>query len=359
VIGFTSPVNEKNGDNLVSEQSDTLTVRKQRSKLRPMSSQRLSLARSLSILSPTVEERTTEDDQFEANVKAPWRKEKSEASSFSEKENMASPHPPGQKPSFPVSKGKSNVFGINPSKYMESTLSLAKGVPKESPSKLVKQNKAASSSAEKQSSPKLPEAQAKYQSSFGKRKLPNFPLKYHQHDSPPVWNDSQDENMTPGTKNRPKIKILRASSPSIEGIAPGHVRRMAGSEPGLQPKMQIRPRRISKSLYDDPRRKKNPLATLYPFNKDPLSGVSHEEDEASLAQLAEALSAGVIEDLVQDLECKTAALVEEVVGEVAARRSLDAEVRQLKAVNQDRKHHNLEAHTVGGPPAFLYVLKFS
>ena len=78
MIGFTSPVNEKNGDNLVSEQSDTLTVRKQRSKLRPMSSQRLSLARSLSILSPTVEERTTEDDQFEANVKAPWRKEKSE-----------------------------------------------------------------------------------------------------------------------------------------------------------------------------------------------------------------------------------------------------------------------------------------
>jgi hypothetical protein len=351
-------VNEKNGDNLASEQSDTLTVRKQRSKLRPMSSQRLSLARSLSILSPTVEERTTEGDQFEANVKAPWRKEKSDAFSFSEKENMAPPHPPGQKSSLPGSKGKSNIFGINPSKYMESTLSLAKGVPKETPSKLVKQNKIASSSAEKESSPKPPEAQAKNQSSFGKGKFPKFPSKYHQHDSSPLWNGSRDKSPTPGSKNGPKIKLLRASSPSIERISPGHVRRMAGSEPGLQPKMQIRPRRISRSLYDDPERKKNLLATLYPFNKDPLSGVSREEDEASLAQLAEALSADVIEDLVQDLECKTAALVEEVGGEVAARRSLDAEVRQLKTANQDGKHHNLESRTVGDPPASLHPPNF-
>jgi hypothetical protein len=349
-------VNEKTGDNLASEQSEALTVRKQRSNLGPMSSQRLSLAKSLSILSPTVEERTTEEDQFEVNVKAPWRKEKSDASSFSEKENRAPPHPPVQKSSHPGSKGKSNVFGINPSKYMESTLSLAKGVPKETPSKLVNQNKVASSSAEKESSPKPPKAQAKIQQSFRKGKLPKFSLKYHQHDSSPLWNESQDKSLTPESKNGLKIKILRASSPSIEGLSPGHVRRMAGSEPGLQPKTQIRPRRVSRSLYDDPKRKK--LATLYPFNKDPLSRVSREEDEASLAQLAEALSANVIEDLVQDLECKTAALVEDVVGELAARRSLDAEVKQLKAANQDEKHHNLEARTVGDPPASVHPHEF-
>jgi hypothetical protein len=69
-------------------------------------------------------------------------------------------------------------------------------------------------------------------------------------------------------------------------------RRVGASEPGLPFKSQSKSdRRISKSLYEDSKRKRNLLDwSKLPFQKDPLLRVSEAEDTASLATLANALN---------------------------------------------------------------------
>lgn len=70
-------------------------------------------------------------------------------------------------------------------------------------------------------------------------------------------------------------------------------RRTGGSEPNLPLQSSNTPdRRISKSLYEDPKRKRNLLDwSKLPFQKDPLLRVSEQEDAASLAALAQVMDA--------------------------------------------------------------------
>jgi hypothetical protein len=92
--------------------------------------------------------------------------------------------------------------------------------------------------------------------------------------------------------NKAEIKFAQDLS-TMESKIP---RRTGGSEPGLQLKSPNRPdRRISKSLYEDPKRKRNLLDwSRLPFQRDPLLRVSQEEETASLATLAQAMDSANI-----------------------------------------------------------------
>ncbi|PVH89508.1 hypothetical protein DL98DRAFT_647264 [Cadophora sp. DSE1049] len=97
-----------------------------------------------------------------------------------------------------------------------------------------------------------------------------------------------------------QIKFSRAS-PRIPEDDLRSPRRIGGSEPGLQPRGRSRsPRRVSKSLYEDPKRKRN-LLDLSRVSRDPLSRVSREEDDASLAVLAQALDVDAEDDLLEKM----------------------------------------------------------
>lgn len=96
---------------------------------------------------------------------------------------------------------------------------------------------------------------------------------------------------------KPQITFSRPSPhcPEDHSSSP---RRIGGSEPGLLPRGRSRsPRRVSRSLYEDPKRKKN-LLDLSRISRDPLSRVSREEDDASLAVLAQALDVDAEDDLM-------------------------------------------------------------
>lgn len=108
-----------------------------------------------------------------------------------------------------------------------------------------------------------------------------------------------DGNLGVSTTKAPEITVSSASAGTAASSA-DHVkndarlsrskspRRIGGSEPGLQPRPHSHsPRRISRSLYDHPKRKKNILKLSSP--RDPLSRVSRADDDASLAILAQAL----------------------------------------------------------------------
>ncbi|CZT13719.1 uncharacterized protein RCO7_00680 [Rhynchosporium graminicola] len=88
---------------------------------------------------------------------------------------------------------------------------------------------------------------------------------------------------------KPGIKLSRASSRGSEENNARSPRRVGGSDPGLQPRARsYSPRRVSKSLYEDPKREKK-VFDLSKISRDPLLRISREEDDASLAILAQAL----------------------------------------------------------------------
>ncbi|KAK0125557.1 hypothetical protein ONS96_009393 [Cadophora gregata f. sp. sojae] len=99
---------------------------------------------------------------------------------------------------------------------------------------------------------------------------------------------------------KPEITLSRASphAPEDPSRSP---RRMGGSDPGLQPRGPSHsPRRVSRSLYEDPKRKRN-LLDISKVSRDPLSRVSREEDDASLAVLAQALDVHTADDLLEKM----------------------------------------------------------
>ncbi|KAI9051347.1 hypothetical protein LZ554_004394 [Drepanopeziza brunnea f. sp. 'monogermtubi'] len=90
----------------------------------------------------------------------------------------------------------------------------------------------------------------------------------------------------------PKITIFRTSSGSEDGKYLRVLRRIGGSDPGLQLRARsFSPRRVSRSLYEHPKRIKNVLP-ISRLPRDPLLRASHESDDASLAILAQALATG-------------------------------------------------------------------
>lgn len=91
-----------------------------------------------------------------------------------------------------------------------------------------------------------------------------------------------------------EITISRTSSRDFGNIQSNASRKLGGSEPGLQPSASnlAAPgnRRASRSLDDNLRRRsKIPGNQRMSLIKDPLSRISHQEDMASLAELAQVL----------------------------------------------------------------------
>lgn len=106
--------------------------------------------------------------------------------------------------------------------------------------------------------------------------------------SPSVTTPSKEQNKFSG------------ASPHTTEDQPKSPRRTGGSDPGLQPRGRSHsPRRVSKSLYEDPRRKRN-LFDLSRASRDPLSRISREDDDASLAVLAQVLDVDPEDDLLKD-----------------------------------------------------------
>lgn len=310
-------------------ENDGLQVRKQRSKSRPLSTQRLSAAKSLSLLSPTVEENFKESE-IETRSETPPVRKKSNASGSSNKENRPPPDdvlkgqysPPHSAPESACSASKEKLTTIHSQpidhlKFMEPNLSLMTGIPMETPKRLRGPIKETTSQFEKgkagervsrQSAPSIDSAKGNPAA-----QLPRTLLKPLSPSPPPennlrgigsaVWAKkslskdslgSQETAAPPSSQRKLKVLISRASTREPEPEMPKDQRRLRGSDPGMRVKVLDRsPRKVSRSLYDDPQRKKNLLELDYAKKfprKDPLSIISQEEDTASLAELAQALS---------------------------------------------------------------------
>ena len=305
-----------------------MKVRKRRSTSRPLSTPRLSTAKSLSVLSPTAEE-TSRETESSAQGEQFHTKEKSNASSSSNKENRplpadafkekASPrHSKSQSPCS-ASKGKSTTIHAQPIdhlKYMEPSLSLMTGIPMEVPKRVqtpfhepavqldktkaadrvLRQSESSSSGVHDISSTQPQRTLFKPLSpspppSSGPKKL--GPVAWAKKSLSRKSRISQDASDSPLHQKKPKVLISRASTMESEQEMPKDQRRLRGSDPGIRAKTPERsPRKVSRSLYDDPQRKRKlfelDYAKKFP-RKDPLSTISQEEDIASLTELARAL----------------------------------------------------------------------
>jgi hypothetical protein len=95
---------------------------------------------------------------------------------------------------------------------------------------------------------------------------------------------STSSSLRPQNSN---IRATKATEIVPEGTVSGHLRRIAASEPGQPSGLRVpQSRRLSKTTYGDTIRKKAWESSQQVINQDPLSRISHEEDEASLAALA-------------------------------------------------------------------------
>ncbi len=205
-------------------------------------------------------------------------------------------------------------------KYMEPSLSLVKGIPMEAPKSLRSPNKdivvhfKKENAAERTKTNIPPQSQTLVNSARDSQGELTHTLLKPPSLSPPLRNGlgnigpvawakktlaSKQSRQSEETvalnldQRKSKVLIFRASSMDSEVEIPKDHRRLGGSEPGTQTKFQDRsPRKFSRSLYDDPQRRKKLLepdhAKRMP-NKDPLASISQEEDLASLTELAQAL----------------------------------------------------------------------
>ncbi|KAG4436805.1 hypothetical protein IFR05_007695 [Cadophora sp. M221] len=116
-----------------------------------------------------------------------------------------------------------------------------------------------------------------------------------------------DQFLSVPSPPKPGITISRVSPHEAGELRGRSPRRIGGSEPGLLPRERSHsPRRVSKSLYEDPKRKKN-LLDFSKVSRDPLLRVSREEDDASLAVLAQALDADAEDDALETLPTQVGA----------------------------------------------------
>jgi hypothetical protein len=314
-------------------QNDSLKVRKRRSNPRPLSSQRLSVAKSLSVLSPTAEEHAKENESA-MHSEPPHMKEKSNASSSSNKENRplpddvlkgkTSPQHSSPESLCSASKEKSMTIHAQPidhRKHMEPSLSLVTGVPMETPKTFRSTNKEFVVHFEKGNATESVTREISRKSTpiggstwVPPAAQPTRTLLKPLSPSPPPQNSSRSlgpvawakkslssmQSRGPGetpqpipNQRKPKVLLFRGSTRDPEEWVSKDERRLGGSDPGMPTKVPDRsPRKVSKSLYDDPQRKRKLLELDYAKKfptRDPLASISQEEDLASLAELAQAL----------------------------------------------------------------------
>lgn len=356
--------------NLITDKhSDTLMVRKQRSGLRPMPSQRLSVSRSMNILSPTIEE-TAKDYLFDTSLQtastkaATARADRSTCDSEEDVQPLSSIRLPaaGIEESIKIEepliqKAESRPVARLHTKFDRSPNphhpGLRSPTPQPSASRTQELDCPKPPRFDRLTRPTSPNAQHVQQAEPASQTIKKWPsvlfevsnniqelhlstpdvskgilevkvpepmiksedikenrisiddfkvteeikiIKKHIHNTMPIhiseYKPHDELNPSPvssSTLNPRSLGItFTLDSEAKEIRVP---RRTGGSEPNLQPKSPNKPdRRISKSLYEDPKRKRNLLDwSKLPFQKDPLLRVSDREDVASLAALAQAM----------------------------------------------------------------------
>jgi hypothetical protein len=225
-------------------QSDVLVVKKQRLKPRPISNQRLSQTRSMSILSPTVEEQST-GDAGDPNSQDLYDHTSSSPGLFLETGNERCSA--NAVKSIPIR----NAIPVG-NDYLLKRSNFSPATPTSSQT----HNQGAHQQSGKQITHSLP-----------RRNTP----------------DGNQMASSVIEMNLPDITLPKGISRSVGRVVSGHVRRMIASEPA-QPCL-----RPTKSVFGKSRRKK---AWTVGANLDPLNRVSPQEDLASLAALAQALLQG-------------------------------------------------------------------
>ncbi|KAG0649007.1 hypothetical protein D0Z07_4860 [Hyphodiscus hymeniophilus] len=309
----------KISDRLSPRSNDTLNVRKQRSRLRPLSSQKLSGARSMSILSPTKEENVAE---FSPKPNLPSPKEplsvappeqSDESQTFLDMPEVSSPKVGKvpkttseislvddiSQPHRSVSPD-SVVFSTNKvSSKSENVLSMTITGSSSSPVTEHDPQKCSPLIELKICAPTIKSHQE--ESSLQDSELKDYFTEDTLKDSAPTAKpeDIIQQTLLPGLRqptpltpyqSNPDIRISRVTSlghPELPGS-----RRISASEPGLQSGIRLgmpttRPIRHSKSSVAETGTRN--IAEKWRVSRDPLANVSVADDLASLVTLAHVL----------------------------------------------------------------------
>ncbi|KAH6680224.1 hypothetical protein B0J14DRAFT_260413 [Halenospora varia] len=357
------------GGSFTLQQSDDLVVKKQRARSRPKSGQKLSVAKSMLVLSPTVEEQGTEDGLMTPSnhrVEGSWRAKKGLSRTSGHRIPAAPPHPirsnyqmgatpmphaRSKKSSIELREklktpaeslmneeiGGSNSTTLRPGSNSSLCKHHAKLASPSSQDKLkdvigiehTRASTAASPKANPATSSKSKESASKVKPLRGQnsdRKLrgklssensksyetPVKLSKHHKHHSGKSMRSLEKSREAQAASSlslkktrgpqeplqpsaiQPNIPIKAPSIPPKFHQSYGAFRRASASEPGRPRELRVPPpRRPSKSFQGG----NNGTAHLmaHHFTRDPLDRVSHEEDMASLAALAEILeSTGIL-----------------------------------------------------------------
>jgi hypothetical protein len=336
------------------------------------------------VLSPTVEEHA-QQDQCATQSETSHFKGNSKASGSPNKEHRPSPNVSKETTATPeslcsVSKGKSTAIHAQPIdhlKYMEPSLSLAKGIPLEvprgrrSPDKEIVVHVEEEMATERAKTGFPPWSDGSALGSPAEKPVrilvkPISPLPAAQNGirsiGPVAWakkslsskqSRESEETVAPTSSQRkPKVLIFRASSRESEIEDPKDHRRLGGSESSMQIKVPNRsPRKVSRSLYDDPQWRKKLLELDFEKkfpNRDPLETISQEDDLASLAELAQALDFADDQDGTSS-ESKTEGVKQETPYTPTSRKYTTANGWRGEASRLEKTGHNSRVAQVLGP----------
>lgn len=298
---------------------DSLTVRKQRNAPRRMSNQRLSTSRSLNILSPTLEEDPINPNLLTVTPRLRRRRLEFDGSAYDPEDNdMLSSGAVAFAAGSASPRARAEVAPNEKNSINQTPLAVETHVPSTSSLPLVE--------SVQNTHPKTPVSNARasvleeVSQNHVERSVQFTSLKTLQ-SSPPI--SSQEPSKTSiNTIDNDKIHVRSAVTMKLEQVlherakevrrpavrstqiklpaeSPKNwhigdqiaLRRFGGSEPDLQLRSTANfHRRISKSLYEDQKRKRNLLDwSQIPATKDPLMRISQVEDSLSLAALSRAL----------------------------------------------------------------------
>jgi hypothetical protein len=321
--------------------SDSLKVRKQRQKPRPMSSQTLSRIISKNPLSPTVEEHTLEDPLRQNHNRGSIKTTSINPAGSSDKDieqpltAVASPSLIGKESLSEAEMKTSLTKAMSPlarqgqtqQSFFEADIKLpratARPLATETSVEDITRVKAKRATPPKNTQPKFQRDSSDKESEppisnlavipprskglsygncqpypghfkAGTRGTKDTPgLDRSPSTSPKQHTDPREpQQIAPSASHQlsPEITMSRASSRVLESRVSSHARRIAASEPGQRLTLPVRSHRTSKSTLDDSRRRSARAgASQFGSSKDPLTRVSREEDIASLATLARAL----------------------------------------------------------------------
>jgi len=316
---FSSNVESRNSSTSESQQ-DALVVRKQRSRSRPLSSQILSGQKSMrSILSPTAEEGSSEHSPI--GIQPQSQKETPRQDDLSKESTLPPPPPPFPITGTPIDhsqyrsdKEKSKIQEKSTDTVHSGSSNHKKGKLSKTPRSHKKQkdrSKTSEKSAESLGDATTDQERGKAENTRRLIETPSknggidYFAKKAQADQEVYFYSPTKHAVKPQNSNStlkpqdPNIRITKASDIVPEGTVSAQLRRIAASEPGQPPGLRLPgSRRLSKTTHVEPIQKHAWANIQKVVSNDPLSRISHEEDEASLAALAKAMESEEI--LIQD-----------------------------------------------------------